>query len=206
NPTVIILVVNTLITTSIWTQPDIVTETSSETGAKDSRCIKLNLTIEVNKVLYSGAELRSAKSAANDLITPTQSSSNLSNGASLQLSNQISQQNKHIKLGAFNTLDLEPNREFTIIKGPDGWDLIHMERLSDSLDASKSADIGVILADKSGKATICLIGTHATFIKQRIKVPAAKKKKSGLGSDKVMEKFHKQIYDTLTKNFNFAQL
>ncbi|MBW0571552.1 hypothetical protein O181_111267 [Austropuccinia psidii MF-1] len=86
----------------------IVTETSSATGAKDSCCIKLNLTIEVNKVLYSGAELPSAKSAANDLITPTQSSSNLSNGASLHLSDQISQQNEHVKLGAFHTLDLEP--------------------------------------------------------------------------------------------------
>ncbi|MBW0584792.1 hypothetical protein O181_124507 [Austropuccinia psidii MF-1] len=120
----------------------IVTETNSATGAKDSRRIKLNLTIEVKKVLYSGAELLSAESAANDLITPTQSSSNSSNGASLHLSGQISQQNKHVKLGAFHTLDLEPNQEFTIIKGPDGWDSIHMERLSDSLDASKYYPIG----------------------------------------------------------------
>ncbi|MBW0550641.1 hypothetical protein O181_090356 [Austropuccinia psidii MF-1] len=107
----------------------IVTETNSATGAKDSRRIKLNLTIEVKKILYSGAELPSTKSAANDLITPTKSSSNSSNGASLHLSGQISQQNEHVKLGAFHTLDLEPDREFTIIKGPDGWDSIHMERL-----------------------------------------------------------------------------
>ncbi|POW12898.1 hypothetical protein PSTT_04170 [Puccinia striiformis] len=189
----------------------IIVETNSATGSKDSHWVKLNLTIEVKKVSYSGVEIPSSSTETNDnngglsiASQPTPSSS--SGGASLHLSGQISKQNEHVKMGAFHTLDLEPEREFTIIKGPDGWDSINLQRLADATDASKSAEVGAILVDDNGRATICLIGTHTTLIKQRIEVPLSKNKKPGQSSDKTLDKFFKQIYDSLIKHFNFSLL
>ncbi|KNF05463.1 hypothetical protein PSTG_01273 [Puccinia striiformis f. sp. tritici PST-78] len=189
----------------------IIVETNSATGSKDSHRVKLNLTIEVKKVSYSGVEIPSSSTETNDnngglsiASQPTPSSS--SGGASLHLSGQISKQNEHVKMGAFHTLDLEPEREFTIIKGPDGWDSINLQRLADATDASKSAEVGAILVDDNGRATICLIGTHTTLIKQRIEVPLSKNKKPGQSSDKTLDKFFKQIYDSLIKHFNFSLL
>ncbi|KAI7937157.1 hypothetical protein MJO28_016056 [Puccinia striiformis f. sp. tritici] len=189
----------------------IIVETNSATGSKDSHRVKLNLTIEVKKVSYLGVEIPSSSTETNDnngglsiASQPTPSSS--SGGASLHLSGQISKQNEHVKMGAFHTLDLEPEREFTIIKGPDGWDSINLQRLADATDASKSAEVGAILVDDNGRATICLIGTHTTLIKQRIEVPLSKNKKPGQSSDKTLDKFFKQIYDSLIKHFNFSLL
>ncbi|KAI7936049.1 hypothetical protein MJO29_015352 [Puccinia striiformis f. sp. tritici] len=189
----------------------IIVETNSATGSKDSHRVKLNLTIEVKKVSYSGVEIPSSSTETNDnngglsiASQPTPSSS--SGGASLHLSGQISKQNEHVKMGAFHTLDLEPEQEFTIIKGPDGWDSINLQRLADATDASKSAEVGAILVDDNGRATICLIGTHTTLIKQRIEVPLSKNKKPGQSSDKTLDKFFKQIYDSLIKHFNFSLL
>jgi hypothetical protein len=169
--------------------------------------VKLNLTIEVKKVSYSGVEMPSTTTEAGAGMTsqPTTASAS-SGGASLHLSGQISKQNEHVKLGAFHTLDLEPEREFTIIKGPDGWDSLHVQRLADATDASKSAEVGAILADDSGRATICLIGAHTTLIKQRIEVPLSKAKKPGQASDKSLDKYYKQIYDAVVKHFNFSLL
>ncbi|PLW43512.1 hypothetical protein PCASD_06775 [Puccinia coronata f. sp. avenae] len=185
----------------------IVVETNSATGSKDSHRVKLNLTIEVKKVSYSGVEMPSTTTEAGAGMTsqPTTASAS-SGGASLHLSGQISKQNEHVKLGAFHTLDLEPEREFTIIKGPDGWDSLHVQRLADATDASKSAEVGAILADDSGRATICLIGAHTTLIKQRIEVPLSKAKKPGQASDKSLDKYYKQIYDAVVKHFNFSLL
>ncbi|KAA1067536.1 Translation factor pelota [Puccinia graminis f. sp. tritici] len=186
----------------------IVVETNSATGSKDSHRVKLNLTIEVKKVNYSGVEIPSSGDGNEKGLSianqPTGSSS--SGGASLHLSGQISKPNEHVKMGAFHTLDLEPEREFTIIKGPDGWDSVHVQRLADATDASKSAEVAAILADDTGRATVCLIGTHTTLIKQRIEVPLSKNKKPGQTADKTLDKFHKQIYDSILKHFNFSLL
>jgi len=184
----------------------IVVETNSATGSKDSHRVKLNLTIEVKKVSYSGVEIPSNESNDSGAPIASQPTSSSSGGASLHLSGQISKQNEHVKLGAFHTLDLEPEREFTIIKGPDGWDSVNVQRLADATDASKSAEVGAILADDNGRATICLIGTHTTLIKQRIEVPLSKNKKPGQATDKTLVKYHQQIYDAIVKHFNFSLL
>ncbi|OAV91144.1 translation factor pelota [Puccinia triticina 1-1 BBBD Race 1] len=183
----------------------VIVETNSATGSKDSHRVKLNLTIEVKKVSYSGVEMPS-ESSDNGLSIAGQPSSSSSGGASLHISGQISKQNEHVKMGAFHTLDLEPEREFTIIKGPDGWDSVNVQRLADATDASKSAEVGAILADDTGRATICLIGTHTTLIKQRIEVPLSKNKKPGQATDKTLDKYYKQIYDSIIKHFNFSLL
>lgn len=167
--------------------------------------MKTNLTIEVKKVIYTGAEI-TRESGSDNLLPPSNPTSSSSNGASLHLSGQISKQNEHVKLGAFHTLDLEPEREFTIIKGPDGWDSIQIQRLADATDASKSAELAAILTDDTGRATICLIGTHTTLVKQRIEVSLSKNKKPGQASDKSLEKYFKQIYDSIVKHFDFTLL
>lgn len=187
----------------------VIVETNSATGSKDSHRVKCNLTIEVKKINYSGVEVPSNETNPNgglSIATQPLKSLSASAGASLHLSGQISKQNEYVKLGAFHTLDLEPEREFTIIKGPDGWDSIHTQRLADAIDQSKSAEVGAILVDDTGRATICLIGTHTTLIKQRIEVPLSKSKRPGQATDKTLDKYLKQIFDSIVKHFNFSLL
>lgn len=185
----------------------IVTETNSTSGNKESHRIRLNLTIEVKKMAYSGVDIDAADGSGDG---PSASTSNPPpDTAMLHLSGPISQANEHVKMGAFHTLDLEAGRDFTIIKGPEGWDPIHLERIQESSDSSRGADVGAVLCDETGKATICLVGSATTVVKQRIEVNVTKKKKpgqAGSASDKVMDKYHRQIYDGILKHFNLPDL
>ncbi|EFP83002.1 uncharacterized protein PGTG_09970 [Puccinia graminis f. sp. tritici CRL 75-36-700-3] len=193
--------------TSIAVQK-MVDETNSATGSEDSHQVKLNLTIEVKKVNYSGVEIPSSgdwnKKGPSLANQPTRTS--LSGGTSLHLSGPISKRNEHVNLGTFHTLELEHQCEFTIIKGPDGWDSVHVQRLADATNTSKSAEVAAILADDTGRATVCLIGTHTSLIKQRIEVPLSKNKKPGQPADKTLDEFHKQVYNSILKHFNLSHL
>ncbi|KAG0139661.1 hypothetical protein CROQUDRAFT_675013 [Cronartium quercuum f. sp. fusiforme G11] len=189
------------------TDRKIITETNSGTGNKESHRIKTKLTIEVKKMTYSGVELDGAEMAGDGPSTGARKT--VTDTALLTVSGVVSEPNPHVKMGAFHKLDLEAGCQFTIIKGPGGWDSIHLERIKESADSARGADVGAILCDDSGRATICLIGSHTTVVKQRIEVNVAKKKKAGHaggGPDKVMDKFYRQIYDAILKHFNLDDL
>ncbi|CAH7667881.1 eRF1 domain 1-domain-containing protein [Phakopsora pachyrhizi] len=186
----------------------IISETNSGTGSKESHRVRLNLTIEVKKVIYSGADIPTTDqegSTSSVGIIPTNNSSS-SGEATLHLSGPVSQQNEHVKLGAFHTLDLEPGRQFTIIKGPMGWNYVNIQRIKEATESGRGAELAAILCDDTGKATICLISPHTTLIKKRIEVTIPKKKRPGQGSDKAMEKFYKQIFESVLQYFNLTEL
>ena len=148
----------------------IVNETA--TGSTDSKRIKLNLTIRVDKVVFSAAPAQPAASTSAEpaaLAAPQQDE-----GATLHVSGPVVEESQHVKMGAFHTLDLELNRDFTLRKGPGGWDSIALERVADASNAIGGAEVGAIVCGE-GTANICLITQHTTIVRQRIEVPVPRK-------------------------------
>lgn len=145
-------------------------QSESSTGSIESQRVRITLTIQVAKssfdVTGSSAPLDPgahrdesivALSDGSEARTTSKKSSVAGNGnglgalgggssgdgATLHISGRVVSENKHVKMGAFHTLDLEVNRQLTITK--DAWDSIHFERLSDSSDVGKRAEVGALV-------------------------------------------------------------
>ena len=61
----------------------------------------------------------------------------------LHVAGPVAEENKYVKMGSYHTLDLEIQRNVTIIK--DEWDTIALERIKDACDVSKKAEVGAVV-------------------------------------------------------------
>ena len=101
-------------------------------------------------------------------------------------------------MGQYHTLDLEIQRNVTIIK--EEWDSVALERVKDACNVEKKAEVGaVVLQDgmrslfdewgviiNLGLANVCLLTEHMTILRQRIEVNIPRKDKgSSSNHDKV---------------------
>lgn len=118
----------------------------SSSGTISNERIKISLTIQVDKVDYSGA---------------------------LRLSGPNVSENKYVKLGAYHTIEIEENRKLSISKNC--WDAIFLKRLEMASDLNKTADVAAIVLTE-GLAHLCLITQHMTVEKQRFEKSIAKKR------------------------------
>ena len=129
-------------------------QSESSTGSIESHRVRVTLTIEVSKTAFdatgSTAPLDPAQATDAGTGTPALDASagalgggSGGEGATLQVAGKVVSENKHVKMGAFHTLDLECNRQVTIIK--DSWDSIHLERLTDSSDVGQRAEVGAVV-------------------------------------------------------------
>ncbi len=57
---------------------------------------------------------------------------------------------EHVKLGAYHTVELEPQRPFTLEK--QAWDALDIERIRQATDPALSADLAAVLITVS---TLC---------------------------------------------------
>lgn len=64
-------------------------------------------------------------------------------GSSIRLKGRNLTESEHIKLGAYHTLELEPQRAFTLHKQL--WDALDIERIRTACDPQASADLAVVL-------------------------------------------------------------
>lgn len=120
----------------------------SSTGSTDSRRIRLNLTIRVDKIIFSASPSSTEDALANGggaAAGSVAAASSASAGATLHLSGPIVEESQHVKMGAHHTLDLETGRDFTLIKGEGEWDSIGLDRIRESTEAAGSAEVGAIV-------------------------------------------------------------
>ena len=75
--------------------------------------------------------------------TVTTTSTATSTGATLNVTGRNVTENEYIRLGAFHTLDLEPNRDVKIIK--DEWDSIALARVDEACEEGRGAEVGAIV-------------------------------------------------------------
>lgn len=186
-------------------------QSESSTGSMESHRVRLNLTLVVTKTAFdaTGSSAPPDPSASNAALTTAQQEASSSTagalggggggeGATLQVSGKVIEENQHVKMGAFHTLDLEINRKVTITK--DSWDSIHLERLTDASDVGQRAEVGAVVLGE-GTAVVCLLTEHMTVVRQRIEVPLPRKRKGlpASAGDKSLGKFHAQVYNAVLK-------
>uniref|UniRef100_A0A8R1IIW3 ERF1_1 domain-containing protein n=1 Tax=Caenorhabditis japonica TaxID=281687 RepID=A0A8R1IIW3_CAEJA len=116
----------------------VVSETS--TGTTSSQRVHTMLTIQVESVDFDpGAQ-------------------------ELHLKGRNIEENDIVKMGAYHTIDLEPNRKFTLQKTE--WDSIDLERLNLALDPAQAADVAAVVLHE-GLANVCLITPAMTLTRAK---------------------------------------
>ena len=119
----------------------------------------------------------------------------------LRIKGRNIKENKYVRLGAYHTIDLEPNRKFTLIKSC--WDAIFLHRLEVACDAGRDADVAAVVMHQ-GLAYVCLITKHMTVTKAKLEVNIPKK---GRGSttqhDKAMTRFYEAVLQAVDRHIDF---
>ena len=87
-------------------------QTVSSTGSSDSFRVRINLTLEVAKVISSPLQTsytdwQTTFSSGASSSTATATGQSKESTASLQISGKVVNENDYVRLGAFHTLDLE---------------------------------------------------------------------------------------------------
>lgn len=104
-------------------------------------------------------------------------------------------------MASYHTIDLELNRNFTLFKTE--WDTIALERVDDSCDITKQADVAAIVCQE-GLANFCFLTQHMTIVRQRIETPIPRKRKGSVTNhEKGLERFYEQIYQAIIRHVNF---
>jgi eRF1 domain 1 len=69
----------------------------------------------------------------------------------LHVSGPVVEENKYVKMGQYHTLDLETQRNVTILK--DEWDSVALGRIKEACDVTKKAEVGAVVMQE-GSAPI----------------------------------------------------
>jgi protein pelota len=154
--------------------------TESATGSTSSTRVHINLTIRVTSLDFD-----------------PQSSA-------LHVSGRVSEENKFVKIGAFHTLDLELQRNFTLEKS-EGWDSVSLDVVREAVKQDKEGVVPAVVMQE-GLAQICLITEHQTILKQRVE-STIPKKRSGRSAehDKGMTTFFKIVLETLQRHVDITE-
>ncbi|KAJ3054927.1 hypothetical protein HK097_000343 [Rhizophlyctis rosea] len=149
----------------------------SATGSTDKSAVRINLTIEVEEVDFD------------------------TQAGMLRVKGRNVEENKFVKMGAYHTIDLELNRNFTLAK--EQWDVISLERIDNACDVTKRADVAAVVLQE-GLANLCLVTQNMTIVRQRIETTIPRKRKGSTSSrDKSMDKFYDQVLQAILRHVNF---
>ena len=122
----------------------------------------------------------------------------------LHVSGQVTEENKLTKVGAYHTLDLELQRQFTIAK-KEGWDSVALDVVREAIKQDKEGAVPAVVMQE-GLANICLITEHQTVLKQRVET-SIPKKRAGRASDhdKGLSRFYQITLETLLRHVDITQ-
>jgi len=123
----------------------------------------MNLTIEVTKLEFDKDTLQ------------------------VRISGPNSAESAHVKMGAFHTLTLELDRQFSIEKTC--WDQIFLDRIEEACHPEKEAEVACVVM-ASGLAHVCLVTGSVTVTKARIEVNIPKKRTGSSAHAKSITKFY----------------
>ncbi|CAI2171875.1 16083_t:CDS:10 [Funneliformis geosporum] len=149
----------------------------STTGSVESERVRCVLTITVDNVEFD------------------------SQGGLLRIRGRVINENKYVKMGTYHTIDLEMNRNFTLLK-PE-WDIIALERVNEACDVTKQADVAAVVLQE-GLANVCLVTQNMTIVRQRIEQPIPRKRKGSVTNyEKGLQKFFDQVMQSIINHVNF---
>jgi len=149
-------------------------------GAAESERVRVRLRLRVEDVDYDGE------------------------GDSVRVKGRNTTETDSVKLGAYHTITLEPNRPVTIEKVE--WDVLDVDRVRDLSDPASTADLAVLLITE-GLANLALVGSSVTTFKA--KVEKAMPRKSGaaqMGYAKALETFHRNVFAAVERCVDFSRV
>eukprot|EP00158_Paraphelidium_tribonemae_P004777 Partr_v1_DN26958_c0_g1_i4_m7017 putative pelota homolog len=153
-------------------------QTVSSTGSTDSQRVRITITIAVESMDFDAST------------------------CSIRVNGKVVEENEHVKMGAYHTIDLELHRNLTITK--EEWDSIALDRIATACDITKRAEIAAVVL-QDGLANVCLLTENMTIVRQRIEVSITKKRKgSNTQYEKSVARFHEQIYEAIARHVDFA--
>ncbi|KZT74317.1 hypothetical protein DAEQUDRAFT_761185 [Daedalea quercina L-15889] len=168
----------------------------SATGSIESHRVRLNLTLAVIRVAWSPST-----ASAGD---PSSSADAGQASAALQVTGQVAQENPHVKMGAFHTLDIEANRDVRIEKDEGGWDSVALARVEESCVPGRGAEVAAVVCGE-GTAIFCLLSEHMTVVLQRLEVPIPRKIATGSSAhEKGLAKFYSSLYASFLRHIPYA--
>lgn len=124
----------------------------------------MNLTIEVTKVEFDKDTLQ------------------------VRISGPNRAESEHVKMGAFHTLTLELDRQFSIEKLC--WDAIYLDRIEEACHPEKEAEVACVVMSPTGLAHLCLVTGSVTVTKARIEMNIPKKRTGSSAHGKSINKFY----------------
>ncbi|KAL3896617.1 MAG: hypothetical protein SGCHY_003961, partial [Lobulomycetales sp.] len=120
----------------------------------------------------------------------------------LRVNGRNVEENKHVKMGAYHTIEVELHRKFTLTK-PE-WDIVALERIRTACDVTKKAEIAAIVLQE-GLAIVALVTENMTIVRQRIECPVPKKSRGASSArDKGINRFYTQVMDALVNHIDFS--
>ncbi|KAL7506600.1 hypothetical protein ACHAXN_003859 [Cyclotella atomus] len=152
----------------------------SSTGSVTSSKVRMNLTIEVQKVEFDKDTLQVRISGPNRV------------------------ENEHVKMGQYHTLTLELDRQFSIEKIC--WDQIYLDRIEEAIHPEKEAEVACVVMDGGGLAHVCLVTGSVTVVKGRIEVNIPKKRTGSSAHGKSVIKFYDAIYRAILAHIPFDKV
>ena len=152
-------------------------QVESSTGTVGSNRVRTTLTIQVESIDFD------------------------SQACSLHVKGRNIQENQYVKMGAYHTLDLEPNRKFVLAKHH--WDTVHLERINMACDPTQNADVAAVIMQE-GLAHVCLVLASMTLVRAKIEMQIPRKRKGNTQQhDKGVEKFFDAVMQAVIRHINF---
>lgn len=152
--------------------------TESATGSTTSNRVRTTLTLEVT-----------------DIDFDTQ-------GCRLRLKGRNVAENAHVKMGAYHTIDVEPNRKFSLLKAE--WDSVALERIELATDPSKHADLAAVVMQE-GLAHVCLVTASMTVVRAKIDLSIPRKRRGNASQhEKALTRFYDAVLQAVLRHVDFA--
>ncbi|XP_012285061.1 protein pelota [Orussus abietinus] len=119
----------------------------------------------------------------------------------LRLKGRNVEENRYVKMGAYHTLDVEPNRKFILTKSY--WDTISVERVDMACDATQRADVAAVVMQE-GLAHICLITANMTIVRAKLEHVIPRKRKGYVSQhEKGLGRFYESVMQGILRHVNF---
>lgn len=112
---------------------------------------------------------------------------------------------KHVKLGAYHTIDVEIGKSLKIFKSY--WDSISIEYIEQAVNSLGKAEVGAILFQEGLGFTCLLSLEYEIKILERIEVSLGKKKLGPTGQhERAIERFYEQLIESTRTKLDFERL
>jgi len=150
----------------------------SNTGTSQAQKIRVTLTLDIENIEFD------------------------TQACKLRVKGRNIEENEHVKMGAYHTIDIEANRKFTLVK--EEWDTVALERLELAIDPAKSADVAAVVMQE-GLANLMLISGSLTLSRAKIDISVPRKRHGAAAQqhEKALARFFEAIVQAILRHVNF---